>query len=424
MVSDAIRIEGLSKRYSIVHQQGASALPRTFGESLAGLARRIARAGNGASRRASYANEDFWALRDVNLDIAKGRRLGVIGRNGAGKSTLLKILSRITEPTEGQATIRGRVASLLEVGTGFHPELTGRENVFLNGAILGMSQAEIRRRFDEIVDFAEIEQFLDTPVKRYSSGMYVRLAFAVAAHLESEILIVDEVLSVGDVEFQKKCLGRMDKIADAGRTIIFVSHATATVSRLCTHAVLLEKGRVVRDGQTHEVIRDYLLRNVKSSTIYELPPDPGKAMSLLRVELNPDKMPRTARLLYCDPIVIRVVYQVNEPVSNCSVWAALQTLSGTMVLCSCDYDDDADMLGQRAPGIYQADMTVPASWLNYGEYVVIVGLVRNRPVEVFNREETVSFEIEEIGMPSAAVTTGVRAGVLQPVLPWSLGKLE
>jgi lipopolysaccharide transport system ATP-binding protein len=206
----------------------------------------------------SRALEEFWAVRDVSLDIARGEVVGIIGRNGAGKSTLLKILSRITEPTSGRVQLRGRVSSLLEVGTGFHPELTGRENVFLNGAILGMGRHEIRRKFDEIVAFADIEKFLDTPVKRYSSGMYVRLAFAVAAHLEPEILIIDEVLAVGDAAFQKKCLGKMGEVAKGGRTVLFVSHNMATISALCSRAVMLREGRLVADGPVEEVMQHYL----------------------------------------------------------------------------------------------------------------------------------------------------------------------
>jgi len=202
--------------------------------------------------------EEFWAIRGINFEIRRGEVVGIIGRNGAGKSTLLKILSRITEPTEGRVEIRGRVASLLEVGTGFHPDLTGRENVFLNGAVLGMSRAEIRRKFDEIVAFADVERFIDTPVKRYSSGMYVRLAFAVAAHLEPEILIVDEVLAVGDAEFQRKCLGKMHDVAGLGRTVLFVSHNMAAVEQLCSYAVLLVSGRIESSGQVRSVISEYL----------------------------------------------------------------------------------------------------------------------------------------------------------------------
>lgn len=220
-----------------------------------------------AAKQNDHTHEEFWALKDVSFDIQQGDRVGIIGRNGAGKSTLLKILSRITEPTSGKVSIKGRVASLLEVGTGFHPELSGRENIFLNGAILGMSKAEIKKKFDEIVAFAEVEKFLDTPVKRYSSGMYVRLAFAVAAHLEPEILIVDEVLAVGDAQFQKKCLGKMEEVGKEGRTVLFVSHNMSAIQNLCTKAIWLERGHLHREGDVTEQITSYLKVGLKSTQI-------------------------------------------------------------------------------------------------------------------------------------------------------------
>jgi lipopolysaccharide transport system ATP-binding protein len=219
-------------------------------------------------KQSAAFKEEFWALKDVNFEIEQGDRVGIIGRNGAGKSTLLKILSRITEPTTGQIKIKGRVASLLEVGTGFHPELTGRENIFLNGAILGMSRAEIKRKFDEIVDFAEVEKFLDTPVKRYSSGMYVRLAFAVAAHLEPEILVVDEVLAVGDAQFQKKCLGKMEDVSkNEGRTVLFVSHQLNSIIQLCTKGILLDKGRLKSIGDANSIVQEYISSSEVKSKI-------------------------------------------------------------------------------------------------------------------------------------------------------------
>jgi lipopolysaccharide transport system ATP-binding protein len=248
-----ITVENLGKRYSLRHE--AKAPYHTLREALAGKARRIFSAGKPDSH--SRTQEDFWALRDVNFTIDRGDVVGIIGRNGAGKSTLLKILSRITEPTTGRIRLGGRVASLLEVGTGFHPELSGRENIFLNGAILGMTKAEIRSKFDEIVAFAEVEKFLDTPVKHYSSGMYVRLAFAVAAHLEPEILIVDEVLAVGDAQFQQKCLQKMNAVATEGRTVLFVSHNMAAVSSLCSCALLLNAGGVQAVGAVQSVLSHY-----------------------------------------------------------------------------------------------------------------------------------------------------------------------
>jgi len=264
MPASVISVENLSKRY-LVGRRAYRTIDDRFPNfrdvlerSLRNTARKLADIGHGRQVVQGDTIEEFWALKDVSFEVREGEVLGIIGRNGAGKSTLFKILSRITEPTEGRITLRGRVASLLEVGTGFHPELTGRENIFLNGAILGMSRSEIRRKFDEIVAFAEIGKFLDTPVKRYSSGMYVRLAFAVAAHLEPEILIVDEVLAVGDTEFQKKCLGKMSEVAGSGRTVLFVSHNMSAVRTLCERAILLQNGSIVCDQATPATISNYL----------------------------------------------------------------------------------------------------------------------------------------------------------------------
>jgi lipopolysaccharide transport system ATP-binding protein len=265
-----ISVRGLSKRYKLgvfnakTLREEAEAFLARFGRKkaeLAGGGQKLAVGSRQLAENSSHAepSSDFWALRDVSFDVQPGEVIGVIGRNGAGKSTLLKILSRITEPTSGEARIRGRVASLLEVGTGFHPELTGRENIFLNGTILGMTKGEVQSKFDQIVDFAEIEKFIDTPVKRYSSGMYVRLAFAVAAHLEPEILIVDEVLAVGDAAFQKKCLGKMEEVSGKdGRTVLFVSHQMAMISNLCSRCILMENGRMKALGPTDEIVRQYL----------------------------------------------------------------------------------------------------------------------------------------------------------------------
>ena len=254
MADIAIRADNLSKMYRIGEKQARyKTIRESAMETLGAPLRRLRQIGKPVPPQ-----ETIWALKDVSFEVKEGEVLGIIGRNGSGKSTLLKVLSRITEPTKGRAEIYGRVGSLLEVGTGFHPELTGRENIYLNGAILGMARAEIDRKFDEIVDFAEIEQFLDTPVKRYSSGMYVRLAFAVAAHMEPEILLVDEVLSVGDAQFQKKCMGKMGEVAKEGRTVLFVSHNMTAIESLCTRAFLLDDGLITMSGQTHEVVSSYL----------------------------------------------------------------------------------------------------------------------------------------------------------------------
>src|SRR6185369_6630804 len=274
MTKPAIEVEHLAKRYQIGGHRELQY--KTIRDTLASLVRR------GETRS---VRETIWALDDVTFSINAGEAIGIIGRNGAGKSTLLKVLSRITEPTRGHARLHGRVGSLLEVGTGFHPELTGRENIFLNGAILGMGKAEIARKLDEIVAFSEIAQFLDTPVKRYSSGMYVRLAFAVAAHLDADILIVDEVLAVGDASFQRKCLKKMEDIGQHGRTVLFVSHNLASITRLCSRAILLEKGHVERDGAAHEVVRFYLHSDLGTTAAREWPDPqaaPGNEVARLR----------------------------------------------------------------------------------------------------------------------------------------------
>ncbi|HLI94419.1 MAG TPA: ABC transporter ATP-binding protein, partial [Puia sp.] len=256
MSNSVIKVDSLSKRFLIAHE--APERYTTLRDTISRGAKRLL-PGRHADKRQKGSKEEFWALKDVDFEIQPGERVGIIGRNGAGKSTLLKVLSRITEPTRGKVSIRGRVASLLEVGTGFHPELSGRENVFLNGAILGMSRVEIRKKFDEIVAFAEVEKFLDTPVKRYSSGMYVRLAFAVAAHLEPEILVVDEVLAVGDAQFQRKCLGKMEEVSSKdGRTVLFVSHNMGAIKSLCTSAIILHKGRKILQGDVFESLAKYM----------------------------------------------------------------------------------------------------------------------------------------------------------------------
>lgn len=311
MEPDVIRCEGLGKRYLIRHQAGQASYRRFSEDLTAALARPFRRRPAG-SGEAGQTKEWFWALRDVGFGVKRGEAIGIIGRNGAGKSTLLKVLSRITEPTEGRVRIRGRVASLLEVGTGFHPELTGRENIFLNGTILGMTRREIQGKFDEIVAFAEIEKFLDTPVKRYSSGMYVRLAFAVAAHLEPEILIVDEVLAVGDVQFQKKCLGKMQDVSRAGgRTVLFVSHNMSAIQTLCGRAMLLEGGRVAAVGETDEVVQGYLASARERGA--------AAAEGVGSMELGPALLLREMRfeptaVVSCDPVSFSIEIAARGPV--------------------------------------------------------------------------------------------------------------
>jgi len=355
----AIRIERLGKRYLLGGRERYLALRDVF-------ARAVRR------WRADPARV-LWALRDVSLEIEAGDAVGIIGRNGAGKSTLLKILSRVTRPTEGQAELAGRVGSLLEVGTGFHPELTGRENIFLNGAILGMKRAEIVRRFDEIVAFAEVERFLDTAVKHYSSGMYVRLAFAVAAHLEPEILLVDEVLAVGDAAFQKKCLGKMGEVARQGRTVIFVSHGMDAVRRLCRRVVWLDGGRVKQVGEAREVVGAYLLEGVKEgSTATFDPPRPlGDPLVLHEVTLTDAGGNPCRRFERTQPIRVSIAWESKVPLTKPRIGFVLTTADGTEVLTG--FDASSWKLERLPPGRRISTTTIPGGLLNEGEYVLEVG---------------------------------------------------
>ncbi|MFL6212851.1 MAG: ABC transporter ATP-binding protein [Blastocatellia bacterium] len=334
-----IRAENLGKKYRIRHQherQRYVALRDVFTDKLLApwrwmQGRSANGSGDGASHSASAAHpkaEDFWALKDISFEIMQGEVVGIIGRNGAGKSTLLKILSRITEPTEGRVRIRGRVASLLEVGTGFHPELTGRENIYLNGAILGMTRAEIKSKFDEIVAFAEVERFLDTPVKRYSSGMYVRLAFAVAAHLEPEILIVDEVLAVGDTEFQKKCLGKMEKVSQSGRTVLFVSHNMSVICDLCSRALLVDRGSIVMSGSSAEVTNRYL----NDSTSNQVRGRIGESdAEIIDAFIEDDSGQPIATATLDQPLVIRIRYFLRHPEKTHTLMLQFSTTDGHAV---------------------------------------------------------------------------------------------
>ncbi|HKY37062.1 MAG TPA: polysaccharide ABC transporter ATP-binding protein [Polyangiaceae bacterium] len=307
MSEPVITAEGLAKKFVISHKRPER--NRTLRDVIAEKAKGFVRA---RSKDALPTREEFYALKDVDFEVQSGDRLGIIGRNGAGKSTLLKILSRITEPSAGRVTIRGRVASLLEVGTGFHPELTGRENIFLNGAILGMSQLEVRAKFDEIVAFAEVERFLDTPVKRYSSGMYVRLAFAVAAHLEPEILVVDEVLAVGDAQFQQKCLGKMEDVSSkGGRTVLFVSHNTGVIAQLCNKAILLDRGQLVCSGDTASVVDRYVRPNEAASSLIEGEAAPGQNR-FLRAFMSDEQSSPRVDYRYDEQIVVTIEMMLND----------------------------------------------------------------------------------------------------------------
>jgi lipopolysaccharide transport system ATP-binding protein len=330
MSDTVVRVENLSKKYILGHQkqEGYTTLRESMTSGVKGLLQPFRR---GKPQVGNSGSEEFWALKDVSFEIKQGDRLGIIGKNGAGKSTLLKILSRIVEPTRGQIGIKGRVASLLEVGTGFHPELTGRENISLNGAILGMSKAEITRKFDEIVAFAEVEKFLDTPVKRYSSGMYVRLAFSVAAHLEPEILIVDEVLAVGDAQFQKKCLGKMEAVGKEGRTIIFVSHSMGAITTLCDKVVFLEKGRVREIGEVDKIANIYLseLFNNAVDDISQLRlPGMGKEIFFSDIQLVSDN---GANLIFGEDLNFSLTIKSNINMNSLAFGVSLYNNNGNCV---------------------------------------------------------------------------------------------
>ncbi len=372
----------------------------------------------------SKAKDELWALRDVSFSLEIGETLGIIGNNGAGKSTLLKILSRITKPSSGTVELHGRVGSLLEVGTGFHNELTGRENIFLNGAILGMQRSEIEKRFDEIVAFSEIEKFLDTPVKHYSSGMYMRLAFAVAAHLEPEILIVDEVLAVGDVAFQKKCLNKMKDVSQTGRTIIFVSHDMQAVNRLCSRVVWLENGAVVEDGAANDVIGAYLHEqsNVGAEKLWENPASaPGnKITKLRRVRVRDETGATVAANDIRRPIGIEMTYEVLEAgkvlVPNCHFYNE----QGVCIFISQDLDNEW-RYRPRPIGTYISTVWIPGNFLAEGIIFVTAAVTTFQHLHVhFNERDAVAFRVIDSveGNSTRGDYTGILPGVVRPRLTW------
>jgi lipopolysaccharide transport system ATP-binding protein len=367
----------------------------------------------------------FRALDGVSLDIEKGETLGIIGRNGAGKSTLLKILSRITTPTTGSVRMRGRTATLLEVGTGFHPELTGRENIFLNGAILGMTHEEVSRKFDEIVAFSEIDRFIDTPVKRYSSGMYVRLAFAVAAHLEPEILIVDEVLAVGDIHFQKKCLGRMSEIQREGRTILFVSHNLSAVSRLCRSSILLEDGKVVAQGATGDVISNFVKRGTEDGTVervFDQPLAPGARGKVRRIRVENADGEASASVGLTEPFDVVVEYEVVEPLRGLIVSIEIHSEElGLAVISLSDGELDHSLLDQRAAGRYRARVRIPDRILNTGGYHVRSGMVQARTV--VDVAEGAVFQVEDHVGIVGALGYDRKSAITALQLPWAMERL-
>jgi lipopolysaccharide transport system ATP-binding protein len=421
-----ISVEDLSKVYVIRHQthERYTALR----DILMGSVRRLLgafRSGTAMSPTMDK-HERFHALHDVNLAVEQGERVGVIGPNGAGKSTLLKLLSRITYPSKGRITLHGRVASLLEVGTGFHPELTGRENIFLNGAILGMTRAEIRRKFDEIVAFAEVEKFLDTPVKRYSSGMYVRLAFAVAAHLEPEILLVDEVLAVGDAQFQRKCLGKMEDVANnQGRTILFVSHNMQAIRRLCSRAVLLSGGRLIADGPTNEITDLYLRESTQGECspqllqklIAELRPDP--VFQLLEVNVVQDGRAVTGTIGNGSELTIGIRYRVFERTTGLRVYIDVSDIHGLLLFRSFS-DEQHDAIPSTDPGVYESEVIIPANLLGPSHYMLGVSatIFNVRPCMKPGPVRTI-LSVEQTGRFNRAYLADTFRQKLAPVLTWT-----
>ncbi|HEX9045877.1 MAG TPA: ABC transporter ATP-binding protein [Verrucomicrobiae bacterium] len=372
MSDPIIKVEGLGKKYLLKHQVGGRSRYVALRDVLAEKTKSIFQPKTGAQK----ALEEFWALKDVSFEIKQGDAVGIIGRNGAGKSTLLKLLSRISEPSTGRIRLGGRLASLLEVGTGFHPELTGRENIFLNGAILGMQRTEIKARFDEIVAFAEVEKFLDTPVKRYSSGMYMRLAFAVAAHLEPEILVVDEVLAVGDAAFQKKCLGKMQDVSKGGRTVLFVSHNMEAVARLCTSGIYLAKGQLQLQGPTREVIKAYTENAKQVASEIDLAPLPRRlegtgAARLLWLRCMPGESPAWC-YAYGAPVEFQIELEVLRPIEDPEVGYAIFSTIGTELVSTTTFQ--AQPIKQLLPGRYLVQVQIQNLALNPGTYYVSIGI--------------------------------------------------
>ncbi len=402
----AVSVRGLSKSYSIAH---SAAKHTTAGEAL------MHRLRHPFTRE---ERETFWALNDVSFDIQRGDVVGIIGRNGAGKSTLLKILSRITEPTAGQIDLYGRVGSLLEVGTGFHAELTGRENIFLNGAILGMSRAEIARQFDAIVDFSGTEQFLDTPVKRYSSGMYVRLAFAVAAHLNPEILIVDEVLAVGDAEFQKKCLGKMQDVAKSGRTVLFVSHNMSAIRSLCQKVVLLERGCLCLFSGTEQVVNEYLTGNAIYSGHWRASAQaPEAEIHFEEITIRDQEEYITGNIDSRKPFRIHIHFSVGQDVANAQIAMRLTNQEGVPLFTTANTDIAQQYLPLRA-GKHAYSVEVPLSFLPPGMYNLIVAAMIPGEKLFDVVENEIVFMIEDLGN-HATLLRDNRLGVVTPLLFWT-----
>ncbi|NTS43772.1 ABC transporter ATP-binding protein [Flavisolibacter sp. BT320] len=427
MSKAVIRVENISKQYRLgtVSTGTVSHDVNRWWHRVRGKEDPYLKIGETNDRTVKGASEYVWALKDVNFDVNQGEVLGIIGRNGAGKSTLLKILSRTTAPTKGSIKIKGRVASLLEVGTGFHPELSGRENIYLNGAILGMTKSEITRKFDEIVDFAGVERYIDTPVKRYSSGMYVRLAFAVAAHLEPEILIVDEVLAVGDTEFQKKAMGKMKDVSGReGRTVLFVSHSIAAINRMCDNCVVLDNGRITFEGKSDKAIHYYLhgQRNGSACRSWlNLDSAPGNEIVRLKevkVLARNGSISDTIRI--DQEVMITFSYEVLADDIVLTHGFNLYNHTGVHILSSHDKKTMAEQTICKK-GTYEASVILPPNFLAEGFHHVGVAMMSYNPYIVhFNEVDAIGFNIVDIlnGETARGTYGGSIPGVIRPVLPW------
>jgi len=426
MADIALRVEDISKRYKIGLAQSRS---DTLRDALTTKFQRFKRIFKRDNDSRYESPEYIWALKNISFDVQRGQVLGIIGRNGAGKSTLLKILSRVTDPTRGYGEIHGRVGSLLEVGTGFHPELSGRENIYLNGAILGMRREEIDRKFDEIVDFSEVNKFIDTPVKRYSSGMYLRLAFAVAAHLEPEILVVDEVLAVGDAEFQRKCLGKMNDVAQEGRTVLFVSHNMSAILRLTQETLVLNQGEVVMRAPTPEAVDFYLNMGLTKQgerhwTLDEIGgrKNPYHPLSL-RVMNQSGKIAETVSS--AEGFTIEMEYAITEAITGLRVGLYMMTTRGEYVFTSFDVDDP-DMFetySSRPVGHYISKCRIPPYFMNAGRFVLGVNASSYRIKRYFQDDKALTFTVDATGTPGSQWPEK-RLGPVRPKLDWKIEAIE